>query len=97
MTTTLTAPSRMRRREHVADVIGDTDDLTDAVVVLALPRDQQPTASFVDEFVRYVLIDRGASSLTFRGAGEVSRILISASAARWEVADRVTIEPAISS
>ena len=56
-------------------------DLPDSVIEVRFASGSWPTASFVDELVRAILVDRGAKMLVFVGADIVAAELASQSAA----------------
>jgi hypothetical protein len=85
---TLTLPiERLRRREQVAAVLQPLPPTAGAVEVRV--SEGQPTASFIDELVRQLLVERSVDVLSIEGASEITRSLFELSAEQWDCSDRV--------
>ncbi len=90
---TLEAPARMRGRVQAESLAMTLPaDLPDSVIEVRFASGSWPTASFVDELVRAILVDRGAKMLVFVGADIVAAELASQSAASLGVAERLTFQ-----
>ena len=91
MSTTLTAPEAMNRREQVADLLDGLDGKPVAQLFISFSAESLPTTSYLDELIRQTLAEGAAQRVTLLHADEYTAELATAAAVRYGVTDRLTV------
>jgi hypothetical protein len=92
MVSTIDAPVRMKGRLQALSLVSRLpDDLARATVELRVPTEALATASFIDQIVVSVLIERGATRLRIHTTSDLIGELAERSACSLAVEDRLTV------